>query len=121
VGARDFLIAYNVNLSSPDLDVARRIAETIRFSSGGMRHVKAIGVLLKSRGIVQVSMNLTNFRETPVKNVFDRVRAEAARHGVQVLESELIGLIPEEALKGVTPQYLMMRDFSEDRIIERHL
>ena len=121
VGARDFLIAYNVNLSSPDLDVARRIAETIRFSSGGMRHVKAIGVPLRSRGIVQVSMNLTNFRETPVKDVFDRVRTEASRHGVQVLESELIGLIPEEALKGVTPQYLMMRDFSEDRIIERHL
>ncbi len=121
VGARDFLVAYNVNLASPDLDVARKIAETIRYSSGGMRFVKAIGVPLKSRGIVQVSMNLTNFRETPVKAVFDRVMSEASRHGVQVLESELIGLIPEEALQGVTPQYLMMRDFSEDRIIERHL
>jgi glutamate formiminotransferase len=121
VGARDFLVAYNINLASPELDVARKIAETIRFSSGGMRHVKAIGVPLRSRGIVQVSMNLTNFRETPVKDVFDRVRAEASRHGVEILESELIGLIPEEALKGVTPQYLMMRDFSEDRIIERHL
>jgi len=76
---------------------------------------------LRSRKIVQVSMNLTNFRETPVKEVFDRVKAEAARCGVQVLESELIGLIPEEALKNVTPQYLMLRDFSEDRISERHL
>jgi glutamate formiminotransferase len=121
VGARDFLVAYNINLASMDLEVARKIAETVRFSSGGMKHVKAIGVPLKSRRIVQVSMNLTNFRETPVKKVFDRVKAEAASHGVQVLESELIGLIPEEALKDVTPQYLMLRDFSEDRIIERHL
>ena len=121
VGARDFLVAYNINLASSDLEVARKIAETIRFSSGGMKHVKAIGVPLKSRGIVQVSMNLTNFRETPVKAVFDRVKAEASRCGVQVLESELIGLIPEEALKDVTPQHLMLRDFSEDRIIERHL
>ena len=121
VGARDFLVAYNINLASADLETARKIAETIRFSSGGMKHVKAIGVPLKSRGIVQVSMNLTNFRETPVKAVFDRVRAEASRCGVQVLESELIGLIPEEALMNVTPQYLMLRDFSEDRIIERHL
>jgi glutamate formiminotransferase len=121
VGARDFLVAYNINLASSDLDTARKIAETIRFSSGGMRHVKAIGVPLKSRQIVQVSMNLTNFRETPVKAVFDRVKAEASRCGVQVLESELIGLIPEEALINVTPQYLMLRDFSEDRIIERHL
>jgi glutamate formiminotransferase len=121
VGARDFLVAYNINLVSANLDVARKIAETVRFSSGGMKHVKAIGVLLKSRQIAQVSMNLTNFRETPMKEVFDRVKAEAARLGVQVLESELIGLIPEEALKDVTPQYLMLRDFSEDRIIERHL
>jgi glutamate formiminotransferase len=121
VGARDFLIAYNVNLDSSNLEVARKIAETVRFSSGGMKHVKAIGVPLKSRQIVQVSMNLTNFRETPVREVFDRVKAEAASHGVKVLESELIGLIPEEALKDVTPQYLMLRDFREDRIIERHL
>ncbi len=121
VGARDFLVAYNINLVSSDLGVARKIAEIIRFSSGGMKHVKAIGVPLKSRQIVQVSMNLTNFRETSVKEVFDRVKFEAVRCGVQVLESELIGLIPEEALKDVTPQYLMLRDFSEDRIIERHL
>jgi len=120
VGARDFLVAYNINLVSSDLEVARKIAGAVRFSGGGMKHVKAIGVPLRSRGIVQVSMNLTNFRETPVKEVFDRVKAEAARHGVQVLESELIGLIPEEALMNVTPQYLMLRDFSEDRIIERH-
>ena len=79
VGARDFLVAYNINLASSDLEAARKIAETIRFSSGGMKHVKAIGVSLKSRGIVQVSMNLTNFRETPVKAVFDRVKAEASR------------------------------------------
>ena len=121
VGARDFLVAYNVNLASADLEAARKIAETIRFSSGGMKHVKAIGVPLRSRGIVQVSMNLTNFRETPVKEAFDRVKAEAERLGVHVLESELVGLIPEEALKGVTPQYLMLKDFSEDRIVERHL
>jgi len=121
VGARDFLVAYNINLVTADLEVARKIAETIRFSDGGMKHVKAIGVPLRSRGIVQVSMNLTNFRETPVKKVFDRVKDEAARCGVQVLESELIGLIPEEALGDVTPQDLLLRDFSEERIIERHI
>jgi glutamate formiminotransferase len=121
VGARDFLVAYNINLASSDLEVARKIAGAVRFSGGGMKHVKAIGVPLKSRQIVQVSMNLTNFRETPVREVFDRVKAEAARYGVRVLESELIGLIPEEALKDVTPEDLMLRDFSEDRIIERHL
>jgi glutamate formiminotransferase len=121
VGARDFLVAYNINLASSDLEVARKIAGAVRFSGGGMKYVKAIGVPLKSRQLVQVSMNLTNFRETPVKAVFDRVKAEAARYGVQILESELIGLIPEEALKDVTPEDLMLRDFSEDRIIERHL
>jgi glutamate formiminotransferase len=121
VGARDFLVAYNINLASADLEAARKIAETIRYSSGGMKHVKAIGVPLKSRGIVQVSMNLTNFRETPVKAVFDRVRSEAAGLGLEILESELVGLIPEEALRDVTPQYLMLKDFSEDRILERHL
>ncbi len=121
VGARDFLIAFNINLRSDDLQIAKDIARTIRFSSGGMKHVKAIGVPLKSRNIVQVSMNLTHFRETPVRTVFDRVSEEAMKRGVQVLESELIGLIPEEALNGVTPQDLRLRDFSEERIIERHL
>jgi len=121
VGARDFLVAYNINLASRDLEAARKIAETIRASGGGMKHVKAIGVPLRSRGIVQVSMNLTNFRETSVKDVFDRVRSEASLLGVEVLESELVGLIPEEALRGVTPQALLLKDFSEDRILERHL
>lgn len=121
VGARDFLVAFNINLASADLDAARKIAGTIRHSGGGMKHVKAIGVPLKSRGIVQVSMNLTNFRETSVKDVFERVQAEAARLGLGILESELVGLIPEEALEGVTPQQLMLKDFREDRIVERHL
>jgi glutamate formiminotransferase len=113
VGARDFLIAFNINLASSD----HRGGPASLVENMGT----GIGVPLKSRGIVQVSMNLTNFRETPVRAVFDRVKVEASRCGVQVLESELIGLIPEEALMNVTPQYLMLRDFSEDRIIERHL
>ena len=121
VGAREPLIAYNVNLASNDLAVAKKIASEIRHSGGGLRHLKAIGVPLKSRGIVQVSMNLTNYRETPVKRVFDLVREKASALGVGILESELVGLIPEAALKGVTPGELMLADFSEDRIIEHHL
>jgi glutamate formiminotransferase len=121
VGARQPLIAFNVNLKTDDLGAAREIARKVRFSSGGLRHVKAIGVPLKSRNIVQVSMNLTNFRETSVCAVFDAVKEEASKRGVAILESELVGLIPEAALEGVSADDLRLSDFREECIIETHL
>ena len=121
VGAREPLIAFNINLETNDLNIAKKIAGEIRQSDGGLRSVKAIGVPLKSRGIVQVSMNLTNYRDTSIKKVFDVVTEKAGRHGVKVLESEIVGLVPASAMKDVTPEYLMCADFSDDRIIEKHI
>jgi glutamate formiminotransferase len=121
VGARQLLIAFNVNLATTQVAVAKRIAAAVRESSGGLRSVKALGLSLPARGIVQVSMNLTNFAETSIQTVFDRVVAEADREGVEVLDSELIGLIPEAALKGTTPQAIGLGHFPDARILERAL
>jgi glutamate formiminotransferase len=121
VGAREPLIAYNINLKTNDLGIARKIASEIRQSGGGLRSVKAIGVPLKSRGIVQVSMNLTNYRETPIKKVYDVVTGKARQQGVEVLESEIVGLVPAGALKDVTPGDLKLLHFADSLIIESHL
>ena len=120
-GAREPLIAYNINLATDNLQVAKDIACSIRQSGGGLQYVKAIGVPLASRNIVQVSMNLTNYKVTSPRTVFDVVREQAAMQGVSILESELVGLIPEEALKGVSAEYLQLADFCADCIIETHL
>ena len=120
VGARNPLIAFNINLDTDNIDIAGKIAKSIRESSGGLKHVQAIGVLLKSRNIVQVSMNLTNYKETSIRKVFDAVKEKARESGVDILESELIGLLPQNALEGVTAKYLQLRDFREKRIIETH-
>ena len=98
-GARRFLIAFNINLGTPDAAIARRIARTIRESGGGLRHVKAMGVSLASRNLAQVSMNLTDFERTPMHEVFLAVSREAARCGVSVVGSEIVGLIPSKALE----------------------
>jgi glutamate formiminotransferase len=111
VGARMPLIAYNINLATDRLDVARRIAAAIRQSSGGFRYVKAMGVALADRGIVQVSMNLTHYEKTPIFRVFETVRREAARYGVAVLESEIVGLVPAAALTGAAAFYLQLERF----------
>jgi glutamate formiminotransferase len=121
VGARDLLVAYNINLTCDDLLLARHIASRIREKHGGLKHVRAIGIILKGRGIAQVSINLTNCKETPFKTVFDRVNALAAEGGAQILESELIGLAPKCAFAGTTPQYLKLKDFDEHRLLETHL
>jgi glutamate formiminotransferase len=121
VGAREPLIAYNINLKTDNLDIAKRIAGEIRQSAGGLRSVRAIGIPLKSRGIVQVSMNLTNFRETPIRKVFDVVAEKARREGVEVLESEIVGLVPAAALKDTSPRDLKIPHFAESLIIENHL
>ena len=103
VGARMPLIAYNINLNTDRLDVAKKIAAAIRHSSGGLRYVKAMGVRLEDRGIVQVSMNLTNYEKTPIFRVFEMVKREAARYGVTILESEIVGLVPSAALDRARP------------------
>jgi glutamate formiminotransferase len=121
VGARMPLIAFNVNLNTGDLALAKSIAAAIRQSGGGLKHVRAIGVPLKSRKIVQISMNLTNYRETPIRTVFDAVKKHVSQHGVAIIESELIGLIPEEALARVSAEYLQLSNFCPDCVIETHL
>lgn len=121
IGARMPLIAFNVNLATDRLDVAKTIAAAVRHSSGGLRYVKAMGVRLEDRGIVQVSMNLTNYEETPVARVFEAVSREAARHGVTVLESEIIGLVPAAALLGAAQHFLQLQRFSPNQVLETRL
>ena len=121
MGARMPLIAYNINLATHRLDVAKKIASAIRMSSGGFRFVKAMGIALEDRGIVQVSMNLTNFDKTPIFRVFETVKREAARYGVAVLESEIVGLVPAAALTQAAEYYLQLEGFKHDQVLEARL
>ena len=121
VGARMPLIAYNINLNTDRVEVAKKIAAAIRHSSGGLRYVKAMGVMLEDRGIAQVSINLTNYEQTPMFRVFDMVVREAARHGVGVLESEIIGLVPSAALTQSAAHYLQLARFTAKQILEEKL
>jgi glutamate formiminotransferase / 5-formyltetrahydrofolate cyclo-ligase len=121
IGARMALIAYNINLATDRLDVAKKIAAGIRHSSGGYRFVKAAGFRLDDRGIVQVSMNLTNYEKTPIFRVFEAVKREAARYGVTVLESEIVGLVPSAALSAAAEFYLQLGGFTPDQVLENKL
>ena len=122
VGARMPLIAYNINLNTDRLDVAKKIAAAIRQSSGGFRFVKAAGFELKERGVVQVSMNLTNYEKTPIFRVFETVKREAERYGVSILESEIVGLVPAAALNACAEYYLQIAGFnSAAQILENKL
>lgn len=121
IGARMPLIAYNINLATDRLDVARKIAAAIRHSSGGYRFVKAMGVALADRGLAQVSMNLTNHEKTPIHRVFETVKREAARYGVMVRESEIVGLVPAAALFEVAAYYLQLEGFSPAQVLEQRL
>ncbi len=121
VGARFFLIAFNVNLDTDDIAIAKTIAKAVRHSSGGYRYVKAMGFEIKDRGIVQVSMNMVNYRGTPLFRVFETVKREAARYGVSILGSEIVGLIPMEALTDVADFYLQLEKFDEKQILEKRL
>jgi len=121
MGARPFLIAYNINLGTKDLTVADRIAKAIRHLSGGFRFVKAMGVELADRGIVQVSINMTNFRKTPLHRVFECVRSEADRYGVPIVGSEIVGLAPADALFAVAEHYLRLERFSAEQVLETKL
>ena len=121
VGARKFLIAYNMNLDTSDVEVARKIARAVRFSSGGLPFVKAMGVPLNNRQQAQVSMNLTDFEEMPLHRVFERVQREARLHGVSVTGSEIIGLIPQKAIDMSAEYFLRVQNFSPHLIFENRL
>ncbi len=121
IGARMPLIAYNINLASDRLDVARKIAAAVRHSSGGLRYVKAMGVMLEDRHVAQVSMNLTNFEQTPLPRVFEFVKREAARYGIGILESEVVGLVPQAALLAAVEYYLQIDGFTPSLVLENRL
>lgn len=119
VGARAPLIAYNIYLNTADVEVAKRVARAIRFSNGGLQHCKALGLLVGGRA--QVSINITDFRRTPIQRIFELVRSEAARYGAIPTESEVIGLVPEDALLDAAEHYLQLNHFRRDQILERRL
>ena len=119
VGARKFLIAYNVFLNTSDVDIAKKIAKAVRFSSGGLRFVKGAGFLV--RGMAQVSMNLTDFDQTPIHRVFELVKREAARYGVMPVSSEVVGLIPKAALEQAAEWFLQVENFDSSLILENRL
>jgi glutamate formiminotransferase len=121
VGARMPLIAFNVNLHTADLEVAKKIANAVRHVGGGLRFVKAMGLRLEDKGIVQVSMNLVNYQKTPIHRAVELIKAEAARYGVLVKECELVGMVPIEALEEVVSYYLQIPGFNAKQIIEYHL
>ena len=121
IGARMALIAYNINLATDRVDVAKKIAAAIRHSSGGFRYVKAAGFTLQDRGIVQVSMNLTNYEKTSIFRVFETVKREAERYGVAILESEIVGLVPSAALLASAEFYLQIANFKAEQVLENRL
>jgi len=121
VGARPALIAYNVNLGTSNIEIANKIARAVRHQSGGLRYVKALGFELKDRGIVQVSMNMVNYQGTPLFRAFELIKREAERFGVPVFGSEIVGLVPQEALNQVADFYLQLEGFNENQILEHRL
>ncbi|HET9995619.1 MAG TPA: glutamate formimidoyltransferase [Candidatus Acidoferrum sp.] len=121
VGARKFLIAYNVNLNTSDVSIANKIAKAIRYSSGGLRFVKSMGVELKARNLAQVSINLTDFEQTPMHRVYEMVKREAARYGVMPVGSEIVGLIPKKAIEMASDFFLQLENFSPAQVFENKL
>ncbi len=121
VGARPPLIAYNINLGTGDVAVAKAIAKAIRGSSGGYPSIKALGVMLEDRNIAQVTINVCNYREVPLYRVFEAVRSEAARYGVNIIGSEIVGLVPMEALLETAAFYLRLEGFRQDQVLEKRI
>lgn len=120
IGVRDYLIAFNINLATSDIDIARSIAKNIRETSGGLPGVRAIGINLKSRNIAQVSINVTDHRTTSLKAVFDEVDKWAKEYDAKIIESELVGMIPKEACFDGMAEYLKLQGFSSKLILENH-
>lgn len=121
IGARMPLVAFNINLNTSNLEIANKIARGVRHSGGGLRFCKAIGIDLEDRGIVQVSMNMTDYTKTPLYRVFELVKIEAMRYGVTVVGSEVIGLVPMDALLDVAEFYLGIEDFSKNQVLEKQI
>lgn len=121
VGARMPLVAFNVNLNTSDLEIANKIAKNVRHLSGGLRFCKALGIALEDRGIVQISMNMTDFTKTPLYRAFELIKIEAQRYGVSVVGSEIIGLVPMDALIGTAEYYLGIEAFSYDQVLEKRI
>jgi glutamate formiminotransferase len=121
VGARKFLVAFNVNLGTSDLEIAKEIARRIRFSGGGLAHVKAIGLSLEDRGVVQVSVNIVDHERNPLYRVLELVRIEASRWGVRVLETEIYGMVPASAIYDSAAHYLQVAGLQPQQIIELRL
>jgi glutamate formiminotransferase / formiminotetrahydrofolate cyclodeaminase len=121
VGARKFLVAYNINLNTPDIEIAKRIGKNIRFSNGGLRYVKAMAVDLRARNLAQVSINMTDFEQTPLHRVFEMVKREAERYGVSIVGSEIVGLIPKRAIELTADFYLQLENFSPAQVLENRL
>ena len=119
VGARAFLIAFNVYLNTDNVEIAKKIAKTVRHSSGGLRYVKALGLLVN--GQAQVSMNLTDFHQTPIHLVVEMIRREASRYGVMISHTELVGMAPQQALLDVAAWYLQLDSFNSDLVLENRL
>lgn len=121
VGAREFLIAYNINLSTKDISIAKKIARSIRESSGGLRYIQAREMPLDEKGCVQVSINILNYKKAPIYRIFEIVKMEAERYGVSVLESELVGLMPMKAALDSLSFYLQFSELNEDQILETRI
>ncbi len=121
MGARMPLIAFNVYLGTPYVGIAKKIAKVIRFSGGGLRYVKALGFEIKERGLAQISMNLVNYRKTPVFRAFEMIKAEAQRYGVPIISSEIVGLTPQDALFDVAEYYLKLEDLKKEQVLESKL
>ncbi|MDT5157961.1 MAG: glutamate formiminotransferase / formiminotetrahydrofolate cyclodeaminase [Acidobacteriota bacterium] len=121
VGVRPLLIAYNVTLDTRDLSIAKRIARAVRGRDGGLPHLKALGFELESRGVVQVSMNLTSYEQTNLQQAFEAVRREAASLGVEVLASEIVGLVPQAALDHTAAHFLRLENYSPDLVLENRI
>lgn len=121
IGTRDFLIAYNINLNTQNMSIGKKIARALRARDGGFTFVKALAFFLEDKKMVQISMNLTNYRKTPIHRVFELVKLEASRYGVSVVESEVVGLVPQEALMESAKFYLQLNGFKLDQILEKKI
>ena len=121
VGCRPFLVAFNVNLDTSNVELASKIAKKVRFLGGGLRFVKALGIMLEDRNIAQVSMNLTDFSRTPIYMALETVRMEAKRYGVNVIGTEIIGLVPQQALLDSVEYYLQVENFNYNQVLENNL
>ena len=121
VGARQFLIAYNINLSTSDVTIAKKIATTIREANGGYKYCRAMGIMIEERNMAQVTINMVNYEGTPLHRVFETVKSEAARYGVNVIGSEIVGLLPMQALLDTAAFYLRLEDFDRKQVMEENL